>query len=30
MNWYKFMWLDAIEKVHCVPSIKSKEDKNFG
>jgi hypothetical protein len=30
MNWYKFMWLDAIEKVHSVPSIKSNEDKNFG
>lgn len=30
MNWYKFMWLDAIEKVHSIHSFRRDEDKNFG
>ena len=30
MNWYYYMWLDAIEKVNSVHSSKSEGDKNFG
>lgn len=29
MNWYHFMWLDAIEKAHNTPSFRGEKDKNF-
>lgn len=29
MNWYTFMWLDAIEKAHKTPSFRGEKDKNF-